>query len=132
MRTAVVLASLLVIACEPAAQPKAAVVPTIDAPRTIPPQPEALTPSIPDVLKASNPEEWVGLDPENTLYMEFPAGRVVIELAPDFAPNHVANVKTLSREGYFAGGAVTRVQDNYVTQWAQAADPARPPKKGVE
>ena len=38
-------------------------------------------------------------------------GRVIIEMAPAFAPNHVANVKALSREGYFVNGAVTRVQD---------------------
>ena len=44
-------------------------------------------------------------DLENTLYMDFPEGRVVIEMAPQFAPNHVANVKTLSREGFFANGA---------------------------
>jgi peptidylprolyl isomerase len=62
--------------------------------------------------------------------MELPEGRVIIELAPDFAPNHVANVKTLAREGYFANGAITRVQDNYVVQWAQAAEPERPPKVG--
>src|SRR5262245_41199820 len=113
MRTAVAFASLLLAACEPAAQPKAAVVPTINSARAIPAQPEGLTPSIPDILAASKPEEWRMLDPENTLYMEFPNGRVIIELAPDFAPNHVANVKTLAREGYFTGGAVTRVQDNY-------------------
>jgi peptidylprolyl isomerase len=53
-------------------------------------------------------------------------------MAPQFAPSHVANVKALSREGFFVNGAVTRVQDNFVTQWAQAADPARPAKVGVE
>jgi peptidylprolyl isomerase len=53
-------------------------------------------------------------------------------MAPEFSPKHVANVKALSREGFFANGAVTRVQDNFVSQWAQAADPARPPKVGVE
>ena len=76
--------------------------------------------------------EWRALDPENTLYMDFPEGRVIIEMAPQFSPNHVANVKALSREGFFANGAVTRVQDNFVTQWAQAAEPPRPPKVGVE
>ncbi len=54
----------------------------------------------------------------------------MIEMAPDFAPNHVANVKALSREGYFVNGAVTRVQDNYVAQWSQGIDPPRPPKVG--
>ena len=51
-------------------------------------------------------------------------------MAPAFAPNHVANVKALSREGYFVNGAVTRVQDNFVAQWAQAADPERLPMVG--
>lgn len=99
----------------------------------IPPQPPGLTPSPADVIAASKPSEWRVLDPENTLYMDFPGkGRVIIEMAPEFSPNHVANVKALSREGFFVNGAVTRVQDNFVSQWAQAAAPARPPKVGKE
>jgi len=96
----------------------------------IPPPPEGLTPPVQQLLDASPASDWRPLDPENTLYMEFPKGRVVIELAPTFAPNHVANVKTLSREGYFANGAVTRVQDNFVAQWAQAVEPERGPAVG--
>ena len=49
-------------------------------------------PTMADVLAASKPGDWRGLDPENTLYVEFASGRVVIELAPNFAPRHVANV----------------------------------------
>lgn len=98
----------------------------------IPPAPPGNTPSPAEVIAASKPEEWRALDPENTLYMDFPNGRVVIELAPQFAPNHVANIKALSREGFFVNGAVTRVQDNFVTQWASAQDPERKPKVGVE
>jgi peptidylprolyl isomerase len=45
---------------------------------------------------------------------------VIIELAPVFAPNHVANVTTLAREGYFDGLAFMRSQDNYVVQWGDA------------
>jgi peptidylprolyl isomerase len=71
-----------------------------------------------DVLAASTPADWRALDPENTLYLELAGGRVVIELAPAFAPNHVANVKALAREHYFDGLAIVRVQDNYVAQWA--------------
>jgi len=97
----------------------------------IPPPPEGNTPSVADVVAASKPEEWRALDPENTLYMDFPQGRVVIEMASDFSPNHVANVKALSREGFFVNGAVTRVQDNFVTQWApETTDPPREPKVG--
>jgi peptidylprolyl isomerase len=123
------LAVWALAACQPASSPAPAPGPAGSA---IPAQPEGNSPSIPDLLAQSKPEEWRALDPENTLYMDFPSGRVIIELAPDFAPNHVANIKALSREGYFVNGAVTRVQDNYVTQWAQAAEPARPPKAGVE
>jgi peptidylprolyl isomerase len=83
--------------------------------------PDATKPKAPtmaEVLAASGPGDWRALDPENTLYVEFATGRVVIELAPAFAPNHVANVKALARERYFDGLAIVRVQDNYVVQWA--------------
>ena len=43
------------------------------------------------------------LDPENTLYMDIPAGRVVIQLRPDLAPNHVERVKKLTRQGFYDG-----------------------------
>jgi peptidylprolyl isomerase len=79
---------------------------------------ERKAPIMADVLAASSPGDWRRLDPENTLYAEFASGRVVIELAPTFAPKHVANVKALAREGYYDGLAIVRVQDNYVVQWA--------------
>ncbi|MES2262541.1 MAG: peptidylprolyl isomerase [Pseudomonadota bacterium] len=70
-----------------------------------------------DIVKASAAAEWRAPDPENTLYMELPGGRVVIELAPAFAPKHVANIRALVRERYFDGLVVLRSQDNYVAQW---------------
>lgn len=73
-----------------------------------------------DVLAASKPADWRTLDAENTLYLELAAGRVVIELAPEFAPRHVANVRTLVRGKYFDGLAITRAQDNFVVQWGDA------------
>lgn len=51
------------------------------------------------VIERSRPSDWRPLDPENTLYLELESGRVVIELAPQFAPHHVANVKALARGG---------------------------------
>ncbi len=74
--------------------------------------------SMADILAASPPSDWRALDPENTIYMQLPGGRVIIELNPKFAPHHVANIKTLIRQGYFDGLAIVRVQDDYVVQWA--------------
>ena len=77
----------------------------------------AKPPSMTEVLKASSPADWRPLDPDNTLYVELPGGRVVIELAPRFAPLHVANIKTLVRSRYFDSLSIIREQDNYVAQW---------------
>ena len=72
------------------------------------------------MLGASGAADWRALDPQNTLYMELPAGRVIIELAPQFAPRHIANVIALARGHYFDGLAIMRAQDNYVVQWGDA------------
>jgi peptidylprolyl isomerase len=74
-------------------------------------------PTMAAVLAAAKSSDWRPLDPEQTLYVELPAGRVVIELAPTFAPRHVANVKALTREHYYDGLAIVRAQDNCVVQW---------------
>lgn len=69
------------------------------------------------VLEESSARDWRRVAPEKTLYVDLPAGRVVIELAQDFAPAHVENIVTLVREHYFDNLAILRVQDNYVVQW---------------
>ena len=65
------------------------------------------------------------LDPENTLYLELPAGRVVIELAERYAPGNVDAIRKLAREKYFDGSFVIRSQDNYVVQWGRPEDDER-------
>ena len=87
-------------------------------------------PTMAQVLAASKPADWRPLDPDDTLYVELPKGRVVIELAPAFAPLHVANIKTLVRAKYFDGLAVVRVQDDYVAQWGDP-DERRPLPPGI-
>ena len=57
---------------------------------------------------------------ENTLYLELKDGRVVIELLPDLAPNHVARIKELTREGFYDGIVFHRVIDGFM---AQTGDP---------
>ena len=70
-----------------------------------------------ELLATATPADWRALDLENTLYMDLPLGRVVIELSAAYAPAHAANVRALVREGYFDGLAILRSQDNYVAQW---------------
>jgi peptidylprolyl isomerase len=86
--------------------------------------------TVSDLLSVSNPQDWRSPDPDNTLYLQLPHGRVVIELAPLVAPKHVANIKALARAHYFDGLAIVRVQDNYVVQWDDA-DHHRPIPAGV-
>jgi peptidylprolyl isomerase len=83
-----------------------------------------------DVIAASKPADWRPLDPDNTLYLALAAGRVVMELAPAFAPLHAANIKTMVHEHYFDGLAILRVQDNFVTQWGDP-DSDKPEKARV-
>ena len=80
-----------------------------------PAAPRALTAR--QVLDASTASDWRPIDPQYTLYLDLPGGRVIIEMTPLFAPNHVANVTALAREAYFDGLAFMRSQDNYVVQW---------------
>ena len=73
-----------------------------------------------EIIDAAPASAWRDLDPANTLYMELPAGRVVIELAPGFAPEHVANIKTMAKGGFWDGLAIYRSQDNFVVQFGDA------------
>ena len=59
-------------------------------------------------------------DLENTLYMDVPAGRVVIEMRPDLAPATVAQIKALVRQGFYDGLTFHRVIDGFM---AQTGDP---------
>jgi peptidylprolyl isomerase len=53
---------------------------------------------------------------ENTLYLDLDWGRVTILLHPDLAPNHVARVKELAREGFYDGLKFHRVIDGFMAQ----------------
>lgn len=87
-----------------------------------PTPPDLPPPTMAQVLEQATASDWRRPDPENTLYLELKAGRVVIELAPDFAPQHAANIRTLVREKYFDGLHIIRVHENYVVQWGDADD----------
>jgi peptidylprolyl isomerase len=84
---------------------------------------QAATPPAPpktptDVIAASKPAEWAEIPADELMVIDLRSGsRVIIQLAPAFAPVHVANIQKLARGGYWQGAAIYRVQDNYVAQW---------------
>lgn len=90
----------------------------------------AATPTRKQILDQSQAAEWRTLDADNMLVMMLEGDRkVVIELAPDWAPAHVANIKTLVKQHYFDNTSVYRVQDNFVAQWGDPnADDAQKAK----
>ena len=111
MRIGWVLAAL---AAFPLAGPDAAAVTPPDAAAPLRAH-IALTPSM--ILAGAPASAWRALDPHDTLYLRLPQGRVVIELAPQFAPRYVANIKSLARQGFYNGLPIFRVQDNGVAEW---------------
>jgi peptidylprolyl isomerase len=73
-----------------------------------------------DIIEAAPPTAWRLPDPDNLLYVELPQGRVVIELAPQFAPEHVANIRKLAQEHFWDNASIYRAQDNFVVQFGDA------------
>jgi peptidylprolyl isomerase len=59
-------------------------------------------------------------DPENTIYLQTKDGRVTIRLRPDLAPKHVAQIKTLTKDGFYDGIVFHRVIPGFM---AQTGDP---------
>jgi peptidylprolyl isomerase len=82
------------------------------------PAKKLLTPT--DIVAQSPASAWRTIPADDLLVMDLAnGGRVVVQLAPAFAPVHVANIQALARANYWAGATVYRVQDNYVAQWGQ-------------
>jgi peptidylprolyl isomerase len=102
------------------------------------PPPHAAVRSPGDAVKSAPSGDWIEIPADNLLVMDLAGGkRVVIQLAPQFAPVHVANIRTMARSGYWAKATIYRVVDNWVTQWGLGDGPfptppgvvARPPEE---
>jgi peptidylprolyl isomerase len=71
-----------------------------------------------DIVASAPASAWKTIPADDLLVMDLKdGGRVVLQLAPAFAPVHVANVRALARGNYWDGAGIYRVQDNYVAQW---------------
>ena len=93
------------------------------------PAKKLLTPS--DIVASAPASAWKAIDPDNLLVVDLKnGGRVVVQLAPAFAPVHVANIKALANGNYWDGATVYRVQDDYVAQWGRN-DSDKPLPRGV-
>src|SRR6478672_3930702 len=80
------------------------------------PAEKLLTPN--DIVAQSPASAWKAIPADDLMVIDLAnGGRVAVQLAPAFAPVHVANIKALARGKYWDGATVYRVQDNYVAQW---------------
>ena len=93
------------------------------------PAKKLLTPT--DVVAAAPATAWKTIPADELMVIDLTNGaRIVVQLAPAFAPVHVANIQALARGHYWDGATVYRVQDNYVAQWG-VNESDKPWPKGV-
>ena len=59
-------------------------------------------------------------DPQNTVFLDTKDGRIAIRLRPDLAPKHVAQIKALTKKGFYNGVPFHRVIAGFM---AQTGDP---------
>ncbi|MBN8809630.1 MAG: peptidylprolyl isomerase [Sphingomonas sp.] len=80
-------------------------------------------PSPGDIVAAAPAGAWAAIPDDDILIFTLANGRqVVIQLAPGFAPRHVARMRILANDKWWDGTSIYRVQDNYVAQWGDATE----------
>ncbi len=70
----------------------------------------------------ANEPDFVPLNPEDALLLDTSEGQVLIQLAPQFAPKHVAQVKKLVRQGVYDNRSFYRVIEGFVAQGGTEGD----------
>ena len=91
------------------------------------PPPSLVNTSADDIAANAPGAHWLDINPDHIMVMDSAAGRMVIQLAQQFAPQHVAAIQKLVRAGRFDDGRIVRVQDNYVVQWAAKPESGKEP-----
>jgi peptidylprolyl isomerase len=93
--------------------------------------PPSKLPTPNDIVAAAPASAWKTIPADDLMVIDLKnGGRIVVQLAPAYAPVHVGNIKALARSGYWNGATVYRVQDDYVAQWG-LNDSDKPWPKGV-
>ncbi len=84
-----------------------------------------------EAIELAQPEDWITIPAEDLLLVDLEGGkRIAFQLAPQWAPVHVANIRRFADSGYWEGASVYRVQDNYVAQFG-LLESDRPNPDGV-
>ncbi|MBS0276464.1 MAG: peptidylprolyl isomerase [Proteobacteria bacterium] len=65
---------------------------------------------------AADSQTWRDVSPDNLVLIETKYGTVAVELAPDFAPGHVARMRKLLHAHFYDGLTFYRVIDGFVAQ----------------
>ncbi|HEY8002620.1 MAG TPA: peptidylprolyl isomerase [Phenylobacterium sp.] len=100
MRTVLVAACVAAVAASAAAAPKK-------------PPPVAAKPAAP---AAPGPADWRSPDPNDVLVIDTNKGRILVEMVPEAAPQHVAQIRALAHENFYDGLRFFRVIENFMDQ----------------
>jgi peptidylprolyl isomerase len=65
---------------------------------------------------ADDPANWRKVDSENLLQITVNGGTILVEMRPDFAPGHVAQIKKIAKAGHYDGLPFFRVIDEFMAQ----------------
>jgi peptidylprolyl isomerase len=107
MRTLLFAACAAAVAVTASAAPK-------DKAKTPPAQ--AAKPAAPAAPAAPGPADWRTPDPNNVLVIDTNKGRIVLEMIPEIAPQHVAQIRALAHENFYDGLKFFRVIDKFMDQ----------------
>ncbi len=104
MRTALLAACAVAVAVTASAAPKK------------PPPPAPAAPAIPAGPSAPGPADWRSPDPNDVLVIDTNKGRIIVEMVPEVAPQHVARMRELAHENFFDGQRFFRVIEDFMDQ----------------
>ena len=104
MRTALLAACIAAVAVSASAAPKK------------PPPVAAAAPVKPAGPSAPGPADWRSPDPNDVLVIDTNKGRIIVEMVPEVAPQHVARMRELAHENFFDGQRFFRVIEDFMDQ----------------